>query len=268
MDFTPSTDVLTPAEMHALGLMRCKAITSEWVPAECGTCGAPCTWPDSSIAPMIRPSPEGPIPMAPMCERCSGVDSQADIDRMRWRSNDLRIEAACKPLADIRDVGLSPVLHRWITCQHKTLILQGESGYGKTTQTKALIKAVIRHTAQSAAYYTEAGLYKALTNFEQKDDVGKVRTRIQSAGLLVIDDFGTAVGSEYRDELLFEIVDHVYRTKRRLVILTNLVDEAMWRHCDDRIRRRIIDMCGNPVDIKRIWGDVARAQRPPRAMEL
>jgi hypothetical protein len=255
-------------EHHLMGLLRLKAMNEAWVDAECGTCGTTCQWPDTATAPMMRPSPEGPVEMAPMCDGCSFVDSQADSDRMRWSSNERRINAACEPLADIADVHVTPLLKRWITSPNKALVLQGESGFGKTTQTKGLIKAVVRTTSQSAAYYTEAGLYQALTRFEAKDDVAKTRTRIQSAGLLVIDDFGTATSSEYRDELLFEIIDHIYRTKRRLIILTNLADEQMWRHCEDRIRRRIMDMCVRPVDIKSVWTDVRRAERPPRAMEL
>lgn len=268
MEFLESNEPMTPDEAHLMSLTRCKAINEEWVEAECGTCGTSCLWPDTSIAHMVIPGPEGMRALAPMCVRCSEVDSQADMDRMRWASNERRVESACLPLADIKEVHLSPLLKRWATCPNKALVLQGESGYGKTTQTKALIKFLIRQTSQSAAYYTEAGLYQALTRFDAKDDVAKTRARIQSAGLLVIDDFGTATASDYRDELLFEIVDHIYRTKRRLVILTNLVGDQMWRHCEDRIRRRITDMCVKPVDIKSVWGDVKRTDRPPRAMEL
>ena len=91
---------------------------------------------------------------------------------------------------------------------------------------------------------------------------------MQTSGLLVIDDFGTATGSEYRDELLFEIVDHVYRTGRRIILATNLTEDALWAVTQDRVRRRIEDMAVRAVTAEMVWRDVERRNRPPRAMDM
>lgn len=259
---------LTPTEMKALGLLRCKAITGEWVAAECGTCGGPCQWPDASIAQIVVPGNGTTRTLAPMCDRCMWLDNESGLDRMRRSVNDKRIQRATEPLVGIDDRQLATIFSRWIVSDRRALLLVGPSGYGKTTQIKALIKSYVHSQSQPVSYFTEAGAYQALTRFETKEEVAKARQRMQTSGLLVIDDFGTATGSEYRDELLFEIVDHVYRTGRRIILATNLTEDALWAVTQDRVRRRIEDMAVRAVTAEMVWRDVERRNRPPRAMDM
>jgi DNA replication protein DnaC len=195
------------------------------------------------------------------------ADSEHEAQRLRWQVDQRRIQQATEAMAAIQDRPLNPVLRRWIETDRKALVLYGPSGYGKTTQIKALMTAYVRHHHQSVVYYTEAGAYNALTQFEHKEEVAKVRARIQSASLLVIDDYGTAAASDYRSELLYELVDHVYRTGRRIIVATNLDEEKMWGRADDRVNRRLRDMCGKALAMPTIWAGVARAERPARAMD-
>ena len=64
--------------------------------------------------------------------------------------------------------------------------------------------------------------------------------------LLVIDDFGIERGTEYALEQIYNIVDSRYRSRKPLIVTTNLTLDEIWHPQDTahaRIYDRLLEMC-------------------------
>ena len=88
--------------------------------------------------------------------------------------------------------------------------------------------------------------------------------------LLIIDDFGMERGTEYALEQVYNIVDSRYRSRKPLIVTTNLTLDEI-RHPQDtahaRIYDRILEMC---VPVSCIGASLRKenAQKKPEYMKL
>ena len=77
------------------------------------------------------------------------------------------------------------------------------------------------------------------------DDNGKIEKMNQSK-LLIIDDLGAEIGTDYSLERVYDIIDSRYRRNKPIILTTNLTMEQM-KNCEDirynRIYDRIFEMC-------------------------
>ncbi len=66
------------------------------------------------------------------------------------------------------------------------------------------------------------------------------------AALLIIDDFGMERGTEYGLEQVYNVIDSRYRSRKPLIVTTNLTLEEL-QHLEDtahaRIYDRLLEMC-------------------------
>ena len=68
----------------------------------------------------------------------------------------------------------------------------------------------------------------------------KVVDRLCRYPLLIIDDFGMERGTEYALEQIYNIVDSRYRSRKPLIVTTNLTLDEI-RHPQDTVHARIYD---------------------------
>lgn len=124
------------------------------------------------------------------------------------------------------------------------LLLHGTPGGGKTFWAAALANAMIDH-GSSAMITTVPRLASAM---RQDFEAGKARIleQVERVQFLVLDDVGIERQTEYMAEKLFEIIDARYRSRRPLIVTTNLTLEEIGSPPSLEYKRvfdRIVEMC-------------------------
>lgn len=132
---------------------------------------------------------------------------------------------------------------RWDEMEKKNigLLLWGGVGTGKTFAAHCVCNELISRPEPVAACITS--LSRVLNTGYDKTEVIQ---RIQRTPLVVFDDLGAERSSEYALETVFLLVDERYRTRRPLIVTTNLtLDELKNPHDIDRKRiyDRVLEMC-------------------------
>lgn len=129
------------------------------------------------------------------------------------------------------------------------LLLHGGVGGGKTFWAAALANAMIDH-GSSAMITTVPRLVTAMSQgFEE----GKARIleQVERVQFLVLDDVGIERQTEYMAEKMFEIIDSRYRSRRPLIVTTNLTLEEISNPRQMEYKRvfdRIVEMC-QPIHV-------------------
>lgn len=124
------------------------------------------------------------------------------------------------------------------------LLFHGDAGGGKTFWASALANALIDH-GNSAMITT---IPRLLTAIGQDYEAGKVRIleQVERVRFLVLDDLGTERQTSYAAEKMFEIIDARYRSRRPLIVTTNLTLEEIANPQNMEYKRvfdRIAEMC-------------------------
>ena len=124
------------------------------------------------------------------------------------------------------------------------LLLHGNTGNGKTFWAAAITNALIDHGC-SAMITTIPALITAMSqDFER--DKADVLEQIASVRFLVLDDIGFERQTSYAAEKMFEIIDARYRSRRPLIVTTNLTMEELANPQQMEYKRvfdRIVEMC-------------------------
>ena len=118
------------------------------------------------------------------------------------------------------------------------LVIQGGYGCGKTHLAAAIANFAVSMNV-STLFLTVPDLLDTLrfsyddsdTNFEDRF------VQVRSAGLVIMDDFGTQNATEWAKEKLFQIINYRYINRLPLVLTTNLA----LKDIDGRIRSRLED---------------------------
>ena len=120
------------------------------------------------------------------------------------------------------------------------LVLVGMTGSGKSH----LLESIGRHTV----YHKSAVRYHLVAELLQKlrprDSIGPeldVLDVANSPGVLLLDDLGMERPSDWVLEQLTVIVDHRYRTGKRLGVATNLTEKEFGDRMGARLASRIFD---------------------------
>lgn len=129
------------------------------------------------------------------------------------------------------------------------LLLHGSAGGGKTFWASALANAMIDR-GNSAMITTISRLMAAIG---QDFEAGKARIleQVERVRFLVLDDVGTERQTSYAAEKMFEIIDARYRSRRPLIVTTNLTLEEISNPQQMEYKRvfdRIIEMC-QPIHV-------------------
>lgn len=131
----------------------------------------------------------------------------------------------------------------------KGLLLYGTVGTGKTFAAACIANALIDKgfpclvTNFARLINTISGMYDGKQNYIDG---------LNRFALLVIDDLATEADTEYRNEIVFNVIDSRYRAGLPLIITTNLTGAEMKNPADvrkQRIYSRLFERC-IPVEVK------------------
>ena len=131
----------------------------------------------------------------------------------------------------------------------KGLLLYGTVGTGKTFTAACIANALI-----------DKGFPCLVTNFARLintisgmyDGKQEYIDRLNRFALLVIDDLATEADTEYRNEIVFNIIDSRYRAGLPLIVTTNLTAQELKNSADikkQRIYSRLFERC-IPLEVK------------------
>ena len=123
---------------------------------------------------------------------------------------------------------------------YANFIFMGGTGLGKTHLSTAVAKAVIDRCFD-VFYVTSTGM---ITDFEQKKFGGVDKdsvdiSRYYSADLLIIDDLGTEMSTQFAISCIYEIINARIISRKSTIINTNLGSEELNKKYWDRITSRI-----------------------------
>lgn len=127
--------------------------------------------------------------------------------------------------------------------KNKGLVLFGETGVGKTFAANALANELIDN-----GYKVRSTSIKAMAE-ELKDfnvDRARVLRSFNRFDLLILDDWGTERGTEWMSEIVQEIVDSRYKSKKPFVLTTNIGAQEMKSPADLKMKRlvsRLYERC-------------------------
>lgn len=129
------------------------------------------------------------------------------------------------------------------------LMFSGETGNGKTFLASCIVNALIDREIPAMITTVPALITAMSADYEERKP--EILRQIETADLLALDDVGVERKTGYAMEKLFEIVDARYRSKKPLIITTNLSFQALRNPSELEYKRvfdRLIEMC-QPVPV-------------------
>ena len=157
-----------------------------------------------------------------------------------------------------KDTGINPEMHlahkyveNWddMKARSSGLLLWGDVGTGKSFFAGCIANALL-----------EKGVPVLMTNFSRIlntlsgmhfEDRNQFIDSLNRYSLLIIDDLGIERNSEFALEQVFNVIDSRYRSKKPLIVTTNLTLEELNKPADmahSRIYDRILERCA-PIRI-------------------
>lgn len=122
------------------------------------------------------------------------------------------------------------------------LMLVGAVGRGKSAIAGAI--ALAHHAPYRASFWPVGALMRAMkAEFGRDSDRKTIRMKIDERPMLVLDDIGTEMDTDWQLAQLAEIVDHRYSHRLGLVVTTNLTPRALGDRVGERTLSRLQGMC-------------------------
>ena len=122
------------------------------------------------------------------------------------------------------------------------ILFWGDVGVGKTYTAAVICNELLKREV-SVVMTSFIRLIDEAMKFDDKNDY---ISKLDDADLLIVDDLGAERGTDFALEKVYEIVDQRYRTKKPLILTTNMTLKEMNETTDMRYRRiydRIFEMC-------------------------
>lgn len=123
--------------------------------------------------------------------------------------------------------------------ENSGLLLWGNTGNGKTFAAACIANDLI-----------DRGIPAMITSFPRILNAGydkqEIIEQVHYYPLMVIDDLGAERSSEYAMETVYTVIDERYKSKKPLIVTTNLTLDELCRPKDmtyQRIYDRILEMC-------------------------
>ena len=126
---------------------------------------------------------------------------------------------------------------------NKGLIFSGTCGTGKTHVAACIANELI-DSGIDVYMDTIGGMVRSATDFKTDQ---AFMLMLASADLVVIDDFGTERSTANANEKIFQIIDERIRSKKPMIITTNLSEDELRNPTDiqkQRLYSRILSACG------------------------
>ena len=180
------------------------------------------------------------------------IDQQKHLDFVRRLKTDGFSDPAMLDWTFENDNGHSPQMHhthryveQWQTMRSESLglLLWGGVGTGKSFLAGCIANALMEQEVPVHMTNFARILNDLNSSFSGRNNVIDYLCRYP---LLIIDDFGMERGTEYALEQIYNIVDSRYRSRKPLIVTTNLTLDEL-RHPQDtayaRIYDRLLEMC-------------------------
>lgn len=133
--------------------------------------------------------------------------------------------------------------------RHKGLLLFGGVGTGKSYIAACIVNDLVEyHTCKFTNFSRLANELMAQEFNERQNFIDGLNTY----DLLVIDDFGAERGTEFMNEIVFNVIDTRQTSGKPLIITTNLTGDNLKHPTDltaERIYSRLFEMC-IPIEVK------------------
>ena len=133
-----------------------------------------------------------------------------------------------------------PELYR----EQQGLVLYGQNGTGKSYLAAALCNALI--DGGHEAYFTTFSRIEKEAGAKTREERKEYLDSLNGFSLLVLDDLGAERGSDYMQELVFNVVDARYGSGKPMIVTTNLtMNDLKTPHTaqQSRIYDRILQIC-------------------------
>ena len=136
-------------------------------------------------------------------------------------------------------------VEHWDTMQEENIgyLLWGGVGTGKSYFAGCIANALMEQEVAVRMTNFALILNDLTTSFEGRNEY---ISRLCRAPLLILDDFGMERGTEYGLEQVYNVIDSRYRSRRPLIVTTNLSLQDL-QHPQDtahaRIYDRLLEMC-------------------------
>lgn len=179
--------------------------------------------------------------------------AQGGVPRRRWRQTFATFpDQESKTLAMLRAFASS-----WDG--EEGLLLTGAVGVGKTGLVVALLNAIctryvpaLPHSpllpestryARTLAFVTAVDLIDALRAGQNDGSYARVLARAKDVRLLVLDDLGVEIPTEWVRERLFSIINHRYEHCLPTIVTSNYGAEQLEEHLSTRVLQRLLETC-------------------------
>ena len=182
----------------------------------------------------------------------AAIKAQKHLDLVRRLKADGFSDSALLDWTFANDNGRSPQMHhahryveQWQTMRSENigLLFWGGVGTGKSFLAGCIANAPIAQEVPVRMTNFAHILNELSNSFSGRNEVVD---RLCRYPLLIIDDFGMERGTEYALEQIYNIVDSRYRSRKPLIVTTNLTLDEI-RHPQDtahaRIYDRLLEMC-------------------------
>lgn len=133
--------------------------------------------------------------------------------------------------------------------EKKFLVYLGTPGIGKTYMAAAMIEWIVENF-NTFRYYKIQDLHSILRqSFDGIGDYHKILELAIDDELVIIDDIGSDKISEWKEEILFDIIDERYNSMRPTIITSNMLRKDWEKTYQDRIISRLFDKSNTIIEI-------------------
>lgn len=119
---------------------------------------------------------------------------------------------------------------------NRGLLFYGGTGRGKTTIAFCIANRLINNGIGVKAITVNAMIQRVKDSFRNNGENGEtaLKAEIKEAALLILDDLGAELKTEWSTCFLYEIIDERYRSGKPTIVTTNLTLKQLREHLTDK----------------------------------